>query len=94
MAAAEATNPSLISSLVVPEQYVLASGTTLLNTEAAAIWEQALAKARDHLINMLSDPNREALFTAVLFPMLSFTFTAQCHSFRRCPCISQESFML
>jgi len=65
MAAAEATNPSLTSSQVAPEQYLLAASTTLLNTEAAAIWEQALAKARGHLINLLSDPNREALFAAV-----------------------------
>jgi autotransporter-associated beta strand protein len=65
MAAAEATNPSLTSSQVAPEHYVLAGGMTLLNAEAAAIWEQALAKARGHLINLLSDPNREALFAAV-----------------------------
>jgi hypothetical protein len=65
MAADEATNPSLTSSQVAPEQYVLAGGTTLLTTEAAAIWEQALAKARGHLANVLSDPNREALFAAV-----------------------------
>jgi hypothetical protein len=65
MAAAEATNPSLSSSQVAPEQYVLAGSTTLLNAEAAAIWEQALAKASHYLTNLLSDPNREALFAAV-----------------------------
>jgi hypothetical protein len=65
MAAAEATNPSLTSSQVAPEQYVLAASTTLLNAEAAAIWEQALAKARDHLANLISDPNRDGLFADV-----------------------------
>ncbi len=58
MPAAESTNPSLTSSQVAPDQFVLAGDTTLLNAEAAAIWEQALA-------NLLSDPNREALFAAV-----------------------------
>jgi hypothetical protein len=65
MAANEATNPSLTSSQVAPQQYVFAAGTTLLTTEAAAIWEQALAKASRYLINLLSDPNREALFADV-----------------------------
>ena len=65
MAAAESTNPSLTSSQVARDQYVLAGDTTLLNAEAAAIWEQALAKARGHLANVHSDPNREALFAAV-----------------------------
>jgi hypothetical protein len=65
MAAAEATNPSLTSSQVAPQQYVLAGGDTLLNAEAAAIWEQALAKARYHQASLLSDPNREALFADV-----------------------------
>jgi hypothetical protein len=65
MAAAEATTPSLTSSQVAPEQYVLAGDTTLLNAEAAAIWEQALAKASRYLTNLLSDPNRDALFADV-----------------------------
>jgi hypothetical protein len=65
MAAAEATSPSLTSGQVTPKQYVLAGGTTLLNAEAAAIWEQALAKASRYLTNLLSDPNREALFADV-----------------------------
>jgi hypothetical protein len=65
MAAAEATTPSLTSSQVAPEQYVLAGGTTPLNVQAAAIWEQALAKASRYLTNLLSDPNREALFADV-----------------------------
>ena len=65
MAADEATNPSLTSSQVAPQQYMLAGGTSPLNAEAAAIWEQALAKARDHLADLLSDPNREALFADV-----------------------------
>ena len=41
MAADEATNPSLTSSQVAPQQYMLAGGTKPLNAEAAAIWEQA-----------------------------------------------------
>jgi len=65
MAAAEATNPSLTSSQVAPEQYVLAGGTTPLNAEAAAIWEQALAKASRYLTNLLSDPNRDSIFADV-----------------------------
>ncbi len=65
MAAAEATSSSLTSSQVAPQQYVLAAGTTLLTTEAEAIWEQALAKASSYLTNLLSDPNREALFADV-----------------------------
>jgi autotransporter-associated beta strand protein/VCBS repeat-containing protein len=65
MAAAEATTPSLTSSQVAPEQYVLAGDTKPLNAEAAAIWEQALAKASRYLTNLLSDPNREALFAVV-----------------------------
>ena len=60
MAAAEATSPSLTSSMVAPKQYVLAGGTTLLNAEAAAIWEQALTKASSYLTNLLSDPYRFA----------------------------------
>jgi len=62
MASDEATNPSLTSSQVAPQHYVLAASTTLLNAEAAAVWEQALAKASSYLINLLRDPNREALF--------------------------------
>ena len=65
MAAAEATSSSLTSSQVAPQHYVLAGSTTLLNAEAAVIWEQALAKASRHLANLLSDPNREALFADV-----------------------------
>jgi hypothetical protein len=62
MAAEEVTNPSFNSSRVVPQQYMLAGGDTLLHAEATAIWEQALAKASHYLTNLLSDPNREALF--------------------------------
>ena len=65
MAAEEVTNPSFNSSRVVPQQYMLAGGDTLLHAEATAIWEQALAKARGHLSNLLSDPNRHALFADV-----------------------------
>ena len=65
MAADEATSPSLTSSQVAPQQYLLAGGDTPLNAEAAAIWEQALANASRYLTNLLSDPNREALFADV-----------------------------
>jgi Ca2+-binding RTX toxin-like protein len=65
MAAAEATNPSLISSLVVPEQYVLAGGTTLLNAEAAAIWEQALTQASACLAGLLTRADRDTLLNEV-----------------------------
>jgi hypothetical protein len=67
MAADGATNPSITSSIdeVAPEHYMPAGGDTLLNSEAAAIWEQALARARGYLANLLSDPNREALFADV-----------------------------
>jgi len=67
MAADGATNPSISSSIdgVAPEHYVPAGVDTLLNAQAAAIWEQALAKARGLLANLISDPNREALFADV-----------------------------
>ena len=65
MAADEATNSSLTSSQVAPQQYMLVGGDTPLNAEAAAIWEQALANASRYLTNLLSDPNREALFADV-----------------------------
>jgi hypothetical protein len=56
MAAAEATSPSLTSSQVAPKQYVLAGGTALLNAEAAAIWEQALAKASAYIVELSPEP--------------------------------------
>ena len=65
MAAAEATNHSLTSSLVVPEQYVLAGGTTLLNAEAAAIWEQALTQASAYLAELLTRADRDTLLNEV-----------------------------
>jgi methionine-rich copper-binding protein CopC len=65
MAAAEATNPSLTSSQVVPEQYVLAGSTTLLNAEAAVIWEQALAKASAYIVELLTRADRDTLLNEV-----------------------------
>ena len=65
MAAAESTSPSLTSSQVAPKQYVLAGGTTLLNTDAAAIWEQALAKASVHIVELLSRADRDTLLNEV-----------------------------
>jgi hypothetical protein len=46
-------------------QAIESGGSTPLNAEAAAIWEQALAKASSYLANLLSDPNRETLFADV-----------------------------
>ena len=40
-------------------------GATPLNAQAEAVWDQALANARDHLTNLLSDPNRDAIFADV-----------------------------
>ena len=68
MAASEAPNPSRTNSRVATEQHVLAANTTLLNDEAAAIWEQALAKASHYLTNLLSDP---ATFAANLQVLLA-----------------------
>jgi Ca2+-binding RTX toxin-like protein len=65
MAAAEATSPSLTSSQVTPKQYVLAGGTTLLNAEAAAIWEQALAKASAYIVELLTRADRDSLLNEV-----------------------------
>jgi len=46
-------------------QAIESGGSTPLNAEAAAIWEQALAKARGQLANLLNYPNRDALFADV-----------------------------
>ena len=51
--------------VVSPQQYIINGATSPLNAAAAAIWEQALAKASNTLTNLLSDPNREALFADV-----------------------------
>ena len=40
-------------------------GATPLNAQAEAVWEQALANARDHLTNLLSDLNRDAILADV-----------------------------
>ena len=46
-------------------QAIESGGSTPLNAEAAAIWEQALAKARGQLANLLNYPNRDTLFADV-----------------------------
>jgi autotransporter-associated beta strand protein len=46
-------------------QAIESGGATPLNAEAAAIWEQALAKASRYLTNLLSDPNRDSIFADV-----------------------------
>ena len=65
MAANEATSPSLTSSQVAPQQYVLAGSTTLLNAEAAAIWEQALTQASAYLAELLTRADRDTLLNEV-----------------------------
>ena len=40
-------------------------GATPLNAQAEAVWDQALSNARDHLTNLLSDLNRDAILADV-----------------------------
>jgi len=65
MAAAEAISPSLTSSQLAPEQYLLAGGHTLLSAEAAAVWDQALVKASAYLAELLTRADRDTLLNEV-----------------------------